>query len=200
MSKNSTRCSTRFFAIAGLCLTLVAGCGTTDTGGGGGGGGGGQDGGTGGGKDGGGTVGCSPTCDRGFVCQGSTCVLDPTGRWVIRVTTGTVAMRKSSGDTWDVFGGAPDPKVCLTLSGSRTCTPVVDDSFAPTWNTDFPAVTATALQVGIPVEYIDYDGASSDDPICTGNVPVTTTSFSQGSWTLSCSGALGQVNARLTPQ
>ena len=90
MSKNSTR----FFAIAGLCVSLIAGCGTTDTGGGGG-----QDGGTGGGKDGGGTVGCSPTCDRGFVCQGSTCVLDPTGRWVIRVTTGTVAMRKSSGDT-----------------------------------------------------------------------------------------------------
>ena len=199
MSKNSTRSSTRIFAIAGLCVSLIVGCGTTDTGGGGGGGGGGQDGGTGGGKDGGGTVGCSPTCDRGFVCQGSTCVLDPTGRWVIRVTTGTVAMRKSSGDTWDAFGGAPDPKVCLTLSGSRTCTPAIPDSFAPTWNTDYPAVTATALQVGIPVEYIDED-LSSDDPICTGNVPVTTTSFSQGSWTLSCSGALGQVNARLTPQ
>ena len=178
-------------------LILIAGCGGTDgpgTGTGSGGTGGGGTGG--GGTGGGGTVGCSPGCSSGFVCQGSSCVIDPTGLWTIRITSGTVASRNSSGSSWDADLSAPDPKVCLTINGSRSCTQTIQDSYTPTWNTSFNAATATALQSGINIEYLDSD-LTSDDPICSGMLSVSSSDFQLGSWGFVCQSGQSQVSALL---
>lgn len=181
MEKNRTGRS----AILGACLVALIGCGgptsappppINDPGG-----------------------GCRLGCQRGFLCQGQSCVLDPTGRWVVRVTSGSVAARNASGSSWDGDGSAPDPKVCLTINGSRSCTQTVQDSFAPSWDADFPPATATALQSGVAIEYIDAD-FSFDDPICSGTVAVSTANFTSASWGFVCQGGLGQVSALLIAQ
>jgi len=117
----------------------------------------------------------------------------------VRITSGTVSTRNASGSYWDADFSAPDPKVCLTINGSRTCTPTIQDSNAPVWNTDFQAATATALQAGVNVEYIDTD-LTSDDPICSGMLSVSSSDFSVGSWGFRCLSGLGEVSARLTAQ
>lgn len=149
--------------------------------------------------DGGTVTGCPLGCDRGFVCQASSCVLDPTGRWVVRVTSGTVATRNGSGGYWDADFSAPDPKVCLTINGNRTCTKTIQDTHSPVWDTDFPAAAATALQAGANIEYLDTD-LTSDDPICSGTLSVKSSDFADGTWGFTCQGGLGQVSARLTAQ
>lgn len=179
---------TKKLLISGLMLgamTLLA-CGAADRPGGGG-------------ADGGGTVGCPGGCNRGFSCQASTCTLDPTENWVLRLTSGTVAARKANGDTWDGDGSPPEPKVCLTINGIRACTPAIQDTYSPVWNTTFPAVTATALQAGVLAEYIDED-IVADDPICSGSIPVTKDEFQSGIWGFRCTSGVGQVNATLTAQ
>ncbi len=189
MDKNKTR----WIGIVCAGLFAFAGCGAADPGrtpGGGSGGGGG---------DGGAVTGCAFGCDRGFLCQGSTCVLDATGRWVLRITSGTVSMRNASGSYWDADFSPPDPKVCLTINGSRVCTRTIQDTYAPVWNTDFQAATATALQAGVNIEYIDAD-LTSDDPICSGMLSVKSSDFASGTWGFTCQGGLGQVSAQLIAQ
>ena len=190
MDKNKTR----WMGIVCAGLIAIAGCGGTDpnrTPGGGGGSGGGGGGGT--------VTGCVPGCDRGFLCQGSSCVLDATGQWVVRVGPGTVAMRNASGSYWDADFSAPDPKVCLTINGNRLCTKTIQDTYAPVWNADFPAATATALQAGVNIEYVDVD-LTSDDPICSGMLSVKSSDFASGTWGFTCQSGLGDVSARLIAQ
>lgn len=166
---------------------MLLACGGTDHTGGGGSGG-----------DGGGTPPtCLGGCSRGFLCQGTTCTLDPTGSWVLRVTSGTVAARQANGATWDGDGSPPDPLVCLTLNNVRSCTRTIQDTYAPVWNSDFPAATATALQAGVPSEYTDEDSLVND-PICAGSIPVTLDEFKSGIWGFRCTSGIGQVDATLT--
>lgn len=155
---------------------------------------------TGGGSDGSsGTPTCLGGCSRGFTCQGLTCTLDPTGSWVLRLTSGTLTSRRADGDTWDGDGSPPDSKVCLTVNGVRSCTQAVQDTYSPVWNSAFPAATATALQAGVLGEYIDED-TFVDDPICSGTIPVTQAQFKSGVWGFSCASGVGQVEGTLTPK
>lgn len=125
-------------------------------------------------------------CERGFRCGDSgSCEVDPASRWVITATSGTVATAGAAG-AWDSFGGAPDPQVCITLSGQRTCTPYVNDTFSPTWNFAFPATTAEALQAGILTSYIDYDSGSADDTICDLRIRLGRMAFESGGSTAPC--------------
>ena len=147
--------------------------------------------------NGGGT--CSPVCQAGFTCQSSTCVLDATGSWVITVTNGQVSEKKVDGSCWDSPCGLPDPYVCLTINGSKKCTPTANDTLQPSWNSAFPAATATALQSGVGVEYMDEDLAD-DDIICTGNQAISTTSFVSGTWGITCSNTTSRFSATLSPR
>lgn len=172
----------------GLILSFfLAACGGADPGNGGGGGGGG-----------GGTPTCQGGCASGFACQGTTCVLDPTGQWVITVTRGQVAERTPNGSTWDTLGGAPDPFVCLTINGSRRCTSVQKDTLTPVWSESFPAATATALQSGVLVEMLDEDVAANDSICGAGTVAVTAESFRSGAWGAQC--PTGSFSATLQPR
>jgi Ca2+-dependent lipid-binding protein len=125
-------------------------------------------------------------------------MLDPSGLWVLTVTSGKVSTRTSSGDSWDAFGGAPDPFVCLTIGTRRTCTSTQQDTFQPSWNEQFPAATATAFLSGVTVSLVDED-VSSNDPICGPDVvPVTEASFLLGAWNPTCTN--GDFRATLTAQ
>jgi len=126
-------------------------------------------------------------------------VLDATGRWVLRITSGTVAQRNASGSHWDADFSAPDPKVCLTINGGRTCSRTIQDTYAPSWNSDFGPAAAAALQAGVNIEYLDAD-LTSDDTICAGMISVSSSDFASGSWGFSCNGGLGQVSAQLIAQ
>gem|GEM_PF-4929684 len=88
--------------------------------------------------------------------------MNPTSRWVITVTSGTVAERNGAGATWGSFGGAPDPFVCITMNGQFACTPEATDTFAPSWNFALPAVTASALLAGVATQLKDRDVAGAD--------------------------------------
>ena len=144
-------------------------------------------------------TGCSPSCRDGFTCQGTTCMLDSTGSWVITVTSGQVSERKADGSCWDSPCGLPDPYVCLTINGSKKCTPTANDTLQPSWNSSFPAATATALQSGVGIEYMDEDLAD-DDVICTGNQAISATSFVSGTWGITCSNTTSRFSATLSPR
>src|SRR5262249_40312361 len=143
--------------------------------------------------------GCSPSCEAGFTCQSSTCVLDATGSWVITVTNGHVSEKKADGSSWDVPGGLPDPYVCLTINGSRKCTRPAPHPLQPSWTSSLPAPTAPPLQSGVGVEYRDEDLAD-DDVICTGNQAISTASFVSGTWGITCSNTASGFSATLSPQ
>jgi len=134
------------------------------------------------------------------MCSGGTaCAVDPSSFWVITITNGRVSTTDpTTGSAWDNFGGAPDPKVCLTLSGLHQCTVTVSDSFAPVWNTAFPATPAGMLQAGISTEFLDVDTAiDPDDPICaSGVITFRTVDFMTGSGSFGC-GATGGWNYTL---
>lgn len=143
--------------------------------------------------------GCSPACQSGFTCQGSTCVVNPTGSWVITVTNGVISEKKADGSSWDVPGGLPDAMVCLTIQGARRCTPARSDTLTPSWDYSFPAATATALQSGVGVEYLDEDLAANDT-ICSGTMAVDATSFASRTWGVRCQGTSSSFAATLSPR
>ena len=129
---------------------------------------------------------CLSGCNRGFMCQGVSCVLDPLSLWSITVTSGKISERDPTGASWDTFGGAPDPLVCLTINGQRSCTRTAQDTISPVWNQSFPPATAASLASGVSVEIWDED-VSSNDPICgSGTLTVSKDQFAQGTWGASC--------------
>lgn len=112
------------------------------------------------------TTGCSPACIAGFRCtSANTCELDPTSQWSVTITSGSVATA-GPGGSWDVGGGAPCPYVCLTLNGTRSCTPFANDTFAPVWNFPTPTVAASTLLGSVPSVFAD-DDVGEDDRICS---------------------------------
>jgi len=141
---------------------------------------------------------CALGCNPGFKCSAGACALDPSGMWVMTVTSGKVSPQSPAGDAWDAFGGAPDPFVCLTIGTSRSCTRTAQDTFQPSWNERFPAATATAYLSGVTVSMVDED-LSSNDPICGPNVvPVKEGNFLLGQWTPVCE--VGEFRVTLSPQ
>lgn len=169
-----------------LLFLMLAGCGGTGypvpPGGGGGGGG-------------GGGLPCGGACAPGFTCSANICSLDPSRLWLFTLTTGTVTEKHPDGDSWDTFGGLPDPQVCLTINGDRRCSSVKQDTLMPSWYETFPAQTATGLLGGIKVEYVDSD-VSANDPICgTAVVEVDVDNFRSGRWGAHCNA--GTISATL---
>lgn len=163
-------------------LTVISSCGVPERGGGGG----------------DPPSPCGLGCGRGFLCQTNGCVVDPTGLWSVAINDGSVATRKLDGSLWDGDASPPDPFVCLTLNGRRTCTTAIQDTYSPTWNQRTQAATATALQAGVFVEYVDED-AAVDDPICQGTLAVTAADFARGRWEIICTKGIGQISTLLLP-
>ena len=141
---------------------------------------------------------CATGCVRGYQCMSNACTLNPSGLWKLTVTSGTVATQNQSGSAWDAFGGAPDPMVCLTINGIRSCTTTKQDTFTPSWNESFASATSTALLTGITVEFVDVDLTSNDSICAPGVVPVSQQNFLGGTWGATCTSS--SLQATLTAQ
>jgi hypothetical protein len=118
--------------------------------------------------------------------------------WAVTVSLGQVQSVSPAGGAWDVFGGAPDPFVCLTIGDVRSCTSPAQDTFQPVWNSRFAAVSATALLGKLTADLEDAD-ITANDPIC-GPRPLLLReqNFLIGSFAVSCD--YGGFSATLTPQ
>jgi len=136
------------------------------------------------------------TCGQGFDCVGGQCEIGP-GTWVMTITSGMIDSETPSGSAWDVFGGNPDPQICVTIAGTERCSAEVMDSFTPSWNFALPATTGTTLQSGVGYQLLDIDVAA-DDTICSGTIRVTPQQFAQGRGTVTCTSA--SFNFTLVPR
>lgn len=127
-------------------------------------------------------TGCSP----GYRCVANQCAVDPSGLWRIAVTSGMIANKNASGSSWDNFGGAPDPLVCLTIRDSRVCTTTKQDTLAPVWNEASNPVTASDLINGVTVEILDEDVVGYEKMCQVGTIPFVEANFLTGVWGAGC--------------
>lgn len=117
--------------------------------------------------------------------------------WRLTFTSGSISQRNSQGGTWDSFGGAPDPFVCITLSGDRRCTPAQADTFTPFFNA-FVDASAAQLLSGVTVEMLDEDVASNDVICAAGLVRLNESNFAERGGLLTC-GTVASLRYTLTP-
>jgi hypothetical protein len=151
------------------------------------------------------------SCSAGYVCSAGTCAVDPSSKWTITVTTGSIPVDGG----WNTVN-KPDAMVCLWIGGSRVCTADAGDTLTPAWGCVFPAMTASAMMAGIDVETFDNDrfGAGTCAEVLTstpgeaicgrGTVKVTPAEFASRTWGAGCldsstGGTKMSFNAKLTP-
>jgi hypothetical protein len=112
------------------------------------------------------------------VCRADqTCGIDPQSIWTVQPVSATVTTMNGTAD-WDLGGGAPDPYVdtwCPSDAGTPSTTPVVTNSFTPTWSTGGCSTTAKELlSKGYGVDAFDDDVGSAPDLIAgKGIIAVT---------------------------
>ncbi len=137
-------------------------------------------------------------CVHGFICRGAgTCDLDPAVDWRLEVVDGTVIEHDASGNTWDSFGGLPDPLVCVTIGTDRQCSVDRADTLAPVWNFLYPtAVSVSALSAPMRIEVQDYDPTSANDVIGDVMTMATRADFDAPVWTVTVGRA--SIRMRLT--
>ena len=107
-------------------------------------------------------LGCSfddPPCSGETICLSNDCV-NAFGRiYKITVASGTTTVSKANGDAWDLFGGAPDPFVGISLNGQQVgVTSVAKDTFSPFWNMFVEA----AIPAGSNLTFTVWDEDTSD--------------------------------------
>lgn len=141
------------------------------------------------------------TCAAPLVCMnGSYCGMPPVSLWRVTVTSGTVAERDPSGAAWDLFGGLPDPFVCLSAGGNTKCTRAIGDTLMPTWNEWLLTVSPEALQAGLSVQYWDAD-IDANDLICSEVFAIRQQDLARGSARLGCpSNGPDSFVVQFTPQ
>lgn len=145
------------------------------------------------------------TCMGGFRCNGSgACEIEPTTQWVVTATTATIAIRDCAGNTWDDFGGLPDPEVCVdtTVSttgiqyGAKYCTPPVSDVLTASWSTrNTFTLPASTLTNGMVVELADNDLPFPGQTLCRGPVAITEMIFRAGRIVIPCTCPAGSAGA-----
>jgi len=139
-----------------------------------------------------------PACGGSGGPGGGTGTPGPNDLYVLTVVSGTVTQNDPTGQTWDAAGGLPDPFVCLTIGGTRTCTTTAQDTLTPKWNFAFPVAKVSSLEAGIVVEIWDED-LTSNDPICgKGTVPFAAANLTSGTWSAQC--MYGSFTATLAKQ
>lgn len=102
------------------------------------------------------------SCGTGLSCSLGQCVVDPNSRWDVQVVSATVPDRDVNNETWDSFGGLPDPYVRLVAAdGGQTWdeeTSFQSDTLTPLWvETILLDVPARALQDMLTIYVRDSD-------------------------------------------
>jgi len=158
--------------------------------------------------------GCSFSASRGDTCTGDDICICPGGsaeplcegtgtcstaygrRYSIFVGSLTLPDRRPDGMCWDAFCGAPDPFVQIRVNGGLLGTsPAVADSFRATLNYGVESNITAGSSIEIAV--FDQD-VSADDGAFTCRFASVDSALLRGR-DLSCSGALGELLAVITP-
>lgn len=102
-------------------------------------------------------------CGPDALCRSGACVLDPASRWDVRVLDLTVQTLDAAGESWDVFGGAPDPFVQVSAGSNVARTATRSDVFTATYNqTVLSNLRADALAPMLRFDVFDEDVSEND--------------------------------------
>lgn len=149
-------------------------------------------------------VACA-TCAKNQICRTTqTCGVDPNSNWAVQLAQASIAPN-NNGSAWDADGSAPDVFADLRCPATATsitvATPIVQDSYTPTWTTGSCTMKASALMSdGFAFQLYDSD-LLSDDTITNGLLyKVTESDFVAGSITLGPSGGMQSAKFVLTPK
>lgn len=122
-----------------------------------------------------GREGCGPCfaqsdCGSGEVCTWSYGCTDPyIITYVVKIHSVEFPLEDENGTAWDSFGGAPEPKVCVSNgSDDPDCTGYAQDTFTATFEEELKVfiddgekLCITAIDVG-PLENDTADGSCWD--------------------------------------
>ncbi len=109
-------------------------------------------------------VGCtsSMTCASAEVCQNSNCTSASGLAYVFTINSITASTLDSTGSSWDVGGGAPDPYVVVKVDGVAKCTTTVkQDVFSGFWFTDCAPIILYSFNA-VEVDVFDQDLTTDD--------------------------------------
>lgn len=143
--------------------------------------------------------GACTDCGADHMCSGGSCVLDPASRWNVVVVDVTVPTTTTTGEAWDGFGGAPDPRVEVRV-GSDTAAPgqttYASDVFSATYNeTVLSNQRADALQSLLRFDVIDVDTSAHDWVGACAYEGLPESVFGGGAQTLNCPANASTMNA-----
>jgi hypothetical protein len=121
-------------------------------------------------------------CGVGRTCSAAACQLDRTSLWDVYISFAVVPDLDSTGASWDVLAGAPDPYLKVFTSEGASVhsgqTTVLTDSTIPFWaETPVKGVKASELLANTSVELWDSDGDFFDDRIGGCQLPLTAAIF-----------------------
>jgi hypothetical protein len=73
------------------------------------------------------------------VCTNNACQVDPSSLWDLVFLSGTAPLYDMNGDTWDAFGGLPDPYMEVDVDYGQAdevdgYTDFVDNTLTPDWD------------------------------------------------------------------
>lgn len=117
--------------------------------------------------EGGGGGGCADHfgCGDGEICVAGACDGMYGRPYRVMVLSATIAERAESGETWDPFGGLPDPYVIVAVGEETAGTSAsVQDNREPTWN--FSA--EVTLFQSDPLRFFVYDEDYGEDDFVSG--------------------------------
>lgn len=115
------------------------------------------------------TNGACRACQSSSECPSSTDVCVSGGctpglgrSYTLIAVSATIPQLDGTGATWDAFGGAPDPFVCLRVNDAPfgTCSSAPSDTLTPTWNKSWNVTINSTTRVVL--ELWDEDVSSND--------------------------------------
>lgn len=130
-------------------------------------------------------------CGGGLACSGGGCVVDPASRWNVLLDTLTVPQRHHGGETWDAFGGAPDPTVQVRV-GSESATPSAyafggDDVFFVGYAGRVVVENVRASDLSAHLSFWVYDEDTTNwERVGACRAEVTEATFMGGEQTVNC--------------
>jgi hypothetical protein len=106
-------------------------------------------------------------CPDQNVCGAGACKNYSGVKYRFTISAAKVPEKDLAGDSWDAFGGLPDPFVCLNVGGEQIgCTSAKDDTTSASWTS--AKFEATVYEGdNLAFEVFDED-ASANDPIGGG--------------------------------